>query len=130
MTATNATVRRTAFNALNDITGINRYEYPPEKLVVPAAVVAGLDITRTTFDGAREIGVSVVVAVSHSDASQIQLMDQLLDPSTAGSVLAALESVSDADGVSLAWRTVSGYGEIEWGGTSYYGAVVSCTAYV
>ena len=126
--ATNAEVRRVVFNAL-DLPGVNRYEYPPESVQVPAAIVAGIDITRTTFDAGREIGVTVLVIASHSDASQVQVLDRLLDPSGADSVLAALEGVTDQNGVSLAWRSVSGYGEVVWGGVSYYGAAVSCTAY-
>lgn len=126
--ATNIAVRRAVYDAL-DLPRVNRYAYPPESVETPAAIVAGLDITRTTFDNHREIGVTVLVVVSHSDASQIQVLDELLDPTGAQSVIAALEAVTDQDGVSLAWRSVSGYGEVVWGGVSYYGAAVSCTAY-
>lgn len=128
MTATNADVRRVVFDAVN-ITGVHRYQYPPDSVEVPAAIVAGLDITRTTFEGAREVGVTVLVVVSRSDPSQVEVLDALLDPSSEQSVLAAIEAVSDVDGVSLAWRSVDGYGEVDWGGVSYYGAAVSCTAY-
>ena len=126
--ATNAQVRRVVFDAL-DITGVNRYEYPPESVQVPAAIVAGIEFNRSTFDGSRTVDVGVQLLVSHSDASQLARLDDLLDPSGADSVIAALEAVGDESGVSLSWREVTGYGEVEWGGTGYYGATVVCTAF-
>jgi hypothetical protein len=128
MPATNADVRRVVFDAL-ELPGVNRYQYPPESVQVPAAVVAGIEFNRSTFDGNRTVDVGVQVLVSHSDHSQLRRLDELLDPSGSSSVLAALEAVTDDDGVSLAWREVSAYGEVEWGGESYYGATVVCTAY-
>lgn len=126
--ATNATVRSVVFDALEDLS-VNRYEYPPDSVNVPAVIVAGLEINRSTFQGNRTIDVGVLVLVSHNDVTQLAVLDELLDPTGDGSVVAALEDVNDADGVSLAWTSVSGYGEIEWGGVAYYGATVSCTAY-
>lgn len=126
--ATNAQVRRVVFDAL-DVSGVHRYEYPPESVTVPAAIVAGIEFNRSTFDAGRTVDVGVQVLVSHSDESQLSLLDELLDASGAHSVLSALESVSDQNGVSLAWREVTGYGEVEWGGVSYYGATIVCTAY-
>jgi|688.fasta_scaffold239568_3 Zn-dependent alcohol dehydrogenase len=126
--ATNETVRRVVFDAL-DLPGVHRYPYPPESVQVPAAIVAGLEIDRTTFDGARTVGVTVLIVASHSDASQVAVLDELLDPTGERSALAALEVVSDVDGVSLAWNSVSGYGEVMWGGVSYYGAAITLTAF-
>lgn len=128
MPASNADVRRVVFDAFDGLR-INRYEYPPESVQVPAVIVAGIEFNRSTFDGNRTVDVGVQVLVSHSDHSQLRRLDELIDPTGAGSVLAALEAVSDQDGVSLAWREVTGYGEVEWGGESYYGATVVCTAY-
>lgn len=126
--ASNAEVRRVVYNAL-DLPRLNRYEYPPESVEVPAAIVAGIEFNRSTFNGNRTVDVGVQVLVSHSDASQLARLDDLLDPSGSDSVIAALEAVTDQSGVSLAWREVTGYGEVEWGGVSYYGATVVCTAY-
>lgn len=128
MPATNADVRRVVYDALN-LARLNRYEYPPESVQVPAAIVAGIEFTRSTFDGNRTVEVGVQLLVSHSDHSQLRRLDELLDPTDAGSVLAALEAVSDQNGVSLVWREVTGYGEVEWGGEGYYGATVVCAAY-
>lgn len=128
VTATNADIRQVIYDAV-DLPGVNRYKYPPESIQTPALIVGGLEITRSTFEGARTLDVSVLVLVSHSDTSQLQVMDRLLDPSGADSLLAALEAVTDADGVSLAWRSVGGYGELEWNGVAHYGCVVSCTAH-
>lgn len=126
--ATNAQVRRVVFDAL-DVQGVNRYEYPPESVQTPAAIVAGIEFNRSTFDGNRTVDVGVQLLVSHSDASQLRTLDELLDPTGSGSVIAALEAVTNENGVSLAWRDVAGYGEVEWGGVGYYGATVVCTAY-
>lgn len=128
MTATNAAVREVVYRAL-DLPGVNRYKYPPDSIQTPAVIVGGLEITRSTFDGARTVDVSVLVLVSHNDTSQLQVMDRLLDPTGADSLLASLEAVTDADGVSLAWRSVGGYGELEWNGAAHYGCVVSCSAH-
>lgn len=126
--ATNAAVRSAVYDAL-DLPGLHRYGHPPDSVQVPAAIVAGLDINRTTFDAARTVTVTVLVIVSHSDTSQVAVLDELLDPTGDRSVVAAIEDVSDANGVSLAWTTVAGYGEVVWGGVSYYGAAITVTAY-
>lgn len=127
--ATNNQVRQAAFAALADLPAVNRYMWPPDSVQAPAVIVAGIEFNRSTFDGNRTVEVGVQVLVSKSDASQLRQLDELLDPSGAGSVIAALEDVTDANGVSLAWREVTGYGEVEWGGVAYYGATVVCTAY-
>lgn len=129
MTATNATIRQTIYDALADLSGVNRYMYPPESIQVPAVIVGGMEITRSTYDGGRQVDVSLLVLVSHSDTSQLEIMDVILDPTDQRSALAAIEAVTDANGVSVAWRTVGSYGELEWGGVTYYGAVVSCQVY-
>lgn len=127
--ATIAQVRSAAHNATADIPRLNRYEFPQDSVEVPAAIVAGIEFTRSTFDGGRTVNGAVLVLVSHSDGSQLLLLDELLNPTGAQSVVAALEAVSDADGVSLSWDNVGGYGEVEWGGVAYYGATVSFTAF-
>jgi len=123
MAATNRTIRETLFDAL-DLPSLNRYMYPPDSVQVPAAIVAGLDVTPIA-KGARETTATVLIVVSHSDVDQLETLDMLLDEDDAGSVLHAIEAVDNQDGVSLSWESAGSYGEVEWNGVSYYGAVVS-----
>lgn len=124
MTATNATIRRVIFDAV-DLPGVNRYKYPAESIQTPAVVVAGLDMKRATYEGGRASTVTILVVVSHSDADQLATLDELLDPAGAQSVMAALDATTEVDGVSLAWDEAGSYGEVQWGGVAYYGAVVT-----
>jgi hypothetical protein len=126
--ATNAQIRRAVADAINDLASLNVYRYPPDSVSVPAAIVAGLDIDFASFTGGRETSVAVLVIVSRSHTSQLELLDELLDPAASTSVVAAIESRVDADDVSLMVESVGGYGEIEWGGVSYYGALVTVKA--
>jgi hypothetical protein len=123
MAATNRTIRETLFDAL-DLPSLNRYMYPPDSVQVPAAIVAGLDVTPIA-KGARETTATVLIVVSHSDVDQLETLDMLLDEDDTGSVLHAIEAVTNANGVSLSWESAGSYGEVEWNGVSYYGAVVS-----
>lgn len=124
MTASNATIRRVLFDAL-DLPGVNRYKYPPDSIVTPAAVVAGIDMKRATYEGGRQSTATVMVVVSHSDVDQLATLDELLDPTGAGSVMAALDATDESDGVSLAWDDAGSYGEVQWNGIAYYGAVIT-----
>jgi hypothetical protein len=126
--ATNAQIRLAVAEAIDDVSSLNVYAYPPDSVSVPAAVVAGLDIEFASMTGGRETSVAVLVMVSRSHTSQLELLDALLDPESASSVVAAVESRVDADGVSLLVDSVGGYGEIEWGGVSYYGALMTVKA--
>lgn len=123
MTASNKTIRRVLFDAL-DLPKVNRYRFPVDSIQTPAAVIAGLDITPIA-KGARETSATVLVVVSHSDVDQLETLDMLLDDGDAGSVLHAIEQVTNQDGVSLSWESAGQYGEVAWGGVSYYGAVVT-----
>lgn len=123
MTASNATIRQTIFDAL-DLPGVNRYKYPEDSITVPAVVVAGLDITPVA-KGARETSASIMVVVSHSDSDQLVTLDRLLDEDDTGSVIHAIENVTNVNGVSLSWQSAGSYGEVVWNGITYYGAVVS-----
>lgn len=124
MTASNATIRQTIYDAVGDLSGVNRYLYPPESIQVPAVVVAGLDMKRATYEGGRESTATILVIVSHSDADQLETLDRLLDVSD-GSVMAALDATTEVDGVSLAWDSAGSYGEVQWNGVAYYGAVIT-----
>lgn len=124
MTATNKTIRRVLFDAL-DLPSLNRYMYPPESVNTPAAIIAGLDISPAAAGGKRETTATLLIVVSHSDVDQLETLDMLLDADDAGSVLNAIEDVTDADGVSLSWQDAGSYGEVQWNGVSYYGAVVT-----
>ncbi len=123
MTATNATIRRVIYDAI-DISGVNRYKYPPESIQVPAVIVAGLDMNRATYEGGRQSTATILVVVSHSDVDQLETLDALLDNAD-GSVMAALDATTEADGVSLAWDSAGSYGEVQWNGVAYYGAVIT-----
>jgi hypothetical protein len=124
MTASNKTIRETLFNAL-DLPSLHRYMYPPDSVQVPAAIIAGLDIAPAAVGGKRETTATVLVVVSHSDVDQLITLDRLLDADDTGSVLYAIEAVTNANGVSLSWQDAGSYGEVAWNGVSYYGAVVT-----
>jgi hypothetical protein len=127
VTASNRTIRRTLFDAL-DLPSLHRYQYPPESIQVPAAIIAGLDISPAA-KGARETTATVLIVVSHSDVDQLETLDMLLDEDDDGSVLHAIEAVTNEDGVSLSWQDAGSYGEVQWNGVSYYGAVVTVKAW-
>ena len=127
MTASNGTIRRAIFNAL-DLPSLNRYMYPPESVQVPAAIIAGLDIVADSSDGNRMVTAQIIVVVSHSDVDQLETLDMLLDADTTGSVLKAIEDDDNTDGVDLQWTAAGSYGDIAWNGVAYYGAVVTVEA--
>jgi hypothetical protein len=124
VTASNRTIRTALFNAL-DLPSLHRYMYPPDSVQVPAAIIAGLDVTPAAVGGVRETTATVLIIVSHSDVDQLETLDMLLDQDNTGSVLHAIEAVTNANGVSLSWQDAGSYGEVTWNGVSYYGAVVT-----
>jgi hypothetical protein len=128
VTASNKTIRRTLFDAL-DLPSLHRYQYPPESVQVPAAIIAGLDISPAATGGKRETTATVLIVVSHSDVDQLETLDMLLDEDDDGSVLHAIEATTNEDGVSLSWQDAGSYGEVQWNGVSYYGAVVTVKAW-
>ena len=123
--ATLAEVRAALVDALDDLSGVNRYSYPEDSIQVPAAVVAGLEMTEIALGGLYDITVKVLVVVSRSHTSQLERLDELLDHSGAGSVVAAINDRRDADSISLSVTGVGDYGVIEWGEVAHYGAVVT-----
>lgn len=123
--ATLAEVRAALVDALDDLSGVNRYSYPEDSIQVPAAVVAGLEMTEIALGGLYDITAKVLVVVSRSHTSQLERLDELLDHSGAGSVVAAINDRRDADSISLSVTGVGDYGVIEWGEVAHYGAVVT-----
>ena len=123
--ATLAEVRAALVDALGDLFGVNRYSYPEDSIQVPAAVVAGLEVTEIALGGLYDITAKVLVVVSRSHTSQLERLDELLDHSGAGSVVAAINDRRDADSISLSVTGVGDYGVIEWGEVAHYGAVVT-----
>jgi hypothetical protein len=125
MAATNREIRAAVVDSLVDVPDLNRYSYPDDSIQVPAAVVAGFDMTESTLGGGRDITARVLVVVSRSHTSQLELLDELLDEAGEQSVVAAINDRIDADGVSLMVESVGNYGEVAWGDVSYYGAVIT-----
>jgi hypothetical protein len=125
MAATNREIRAAVVDSLVDVPELNRYRYPDDAIQVPAAVVAGFDMTESTLGGGRDITARVLVVVSRSHTSQLELLDELLDEAGELSVVAAINDRVDADGVSLMVESVGNYGEVVWGDVSYYGAVIT-----
>lgn len=123
--ATLAEVRAALVDALDGLSGVNRYAYPEDSIQVPAAVVAGLEMTEIALGGLYDITAKVLVVVSRSHTSQLERLDELLDHSGAGSVVAAINDRRDADSISLSVTGVGDYGVIEWGEVAHYGAVVT-----
>lgn len=123
--ATLAEVRAALVDALDGLSGVNRYSYPEDSIQVPAAVVAGLEMTEIALGGLYDITAKVLVVVSRSHTSQLERLDELLDHSGAGSVVAAINDRRDADSISLSVTGVGDYGVIEWGDVAHYGAVVT-----
>lgn len=123
--ATLAEVRAALVDALDGLSGVNRYSYPEDSIQVPAAVVAGLEVTEIALGGLYDITAKVLVVVSRSHTSQLERLDELLDHSGAGSVVAAINDRRDADSISLSVTGVGDYGVIEWGEVAHYGAVVT-----
>lgn len=123
--ATLAEVRAALVDALDGLSGVNRYAYPEDSIQVPAAVVAGLEMTEIALGGLYDITAKVLVVVSRSHTSQLERLDELLDHSGAGSVVAAINDRRDADSTSLSVTGVGDYGVIEWGDVAHYGAVVT-----
>lgn len=130
MTATNATIRQTIYDALGNVLGVNRYQFPESSVQAPAACVGAIEFERSTFDGGRRCVARVVVLVSPSDDEQLFVLDRMLDPSDDMSVLAAIDSVTDIDGVSLAWSSTGGYEEVTWNGIGYLGTTVTVDVWV
>jgi len=120
-----AEVRAALVDALDGLSGVNRYSYPEDSIQVPAAVVAGLEMTEIALGGLYDITAKVLVVVSRSHTSQLERLDELLDHSGAGSVVAAINDRRDADSISLSVTGVGDYGVIEWGDVAHYGAVVT-----
>lgn len=123
--ATLAEVRAALVDALDGLSGVNRYAYPEDSIQVPAAVVAGLEMTEIALGGLYDITAKVLVVVSRSHTSQLERLDELLDHSGAGSVVAAINDRRDADSTSMSVTGVGDYGVIEWGDVAHYGAVVT-----
>ncbi len=123
--ATLGEVRAALVDALDDLSGVNRYAYPEDGIEVPAAVVAGVEMTEIALGGLYDITAKVLVVVSRSHVSQLERLDELLDHTGAGSVVAAINDRRDADSISMSVTGVGDYGQIEWGGTNHYGAVIT-----
>jgi hypothetical protein len=122
---TSREIRTALVDALSAVPGINRYRYPEDSIQVPAAVVSGFDMTEARIGGGRDITAKVLVVVSKSHTSQLELLDEMLDEDGAGSVVAAINDRVDADDIAFWVTSVGDYGEFAWGGVDYYGALVN-----
>jgi hypothetical protein len=122
---TNRAIRAAITDPLREITGLHVYDYPVDNVQVPAAVLYDLEHTVATFNAGRTTTAEVVVLVSHNDTAQMARLDDLLDMDDAGSVVSALEDVTNADGVSLSVRSIGTFGLRVIADTPYYGATVS-----
>jgi hypothetical protein len=121
---TSREIRTALVDAISTVPGINRYRYPEDSVTVPAAVVSGFDMTEARIGGGRDITAKVLVVVSKSHTSQLELLDEMLDETGAGSVVAAINDRIDADDIAFWVTSVGDYGEFAWGGVDYYGALV------
>jgi len=124
VSATNSEIRTVIAAALDAVSGLHVYAYPVDAIQTPAAVVTDLEHTFTTFERGRESGAEVTVVVSKSHVDQMVVLDRLLDTDRAGSVVDALEGITDANGVSVSVITVGGFNEIIVGDVAYYAATV------
>lgn len=121
---TNGEIRSVIVDALEPIPELNVHRFPPENAVGITAFVAGFDIATVTYEGGRETTADILVTVPRNHVDQLDLLDDLLDPDGSASVVAALEAVTDVDGVSLSVQRVGDYGEYLVG-TPHYGAKVT-----
>lgn len=122
--ATSREIRTALVDAISTVPGIARYRYPEDSIQVPAAVVSGFDMTELTFGGGRDITAKVLVVVSKSHTSQLEVLDEMLDETGAGSVVAAINDRLNADDIAFWVTSIGDYGEFAWGGVDYYGALV------
>jgi hypothetical protein len=120
--STNATIRRSLYDTLNDgLTGVNVYEYPVDNVQPPCVVITNLESEITTFDGGRTVGATVLVLESHNVTDQMARVDDLVDPNVTGSVP---DLIADQADLSLGVRTIGTIGLYEYAGVAYYGSAV------
>lgn len=67
------------------------HRLPKPEVSVPAVVVGGFTFNEITFGGGQRISVDVFVVVSGNSTDQIDLLDELVDPSRSDSVVSAIE---------------------------------------
>ena len=123
---TNGEIREALAQALNSISGLNIYRYPPEDVNPPCAFIAGFNITPLTFDGNRETKVDVTVVVSHKHVDQIVTLDAMLDSDGAWSVVDAIESATPP-GMNFFVESIGGYRELTVADVAYYAADINVT---
>jgi hypothetical protein len=123
---TNGEIREALAQALNSISGLNIYRYPPEDVNPPCAFIAGFTINPLTFDGNRETKADVTVLVSHKHVDQLVTLDAMLDSDGPWSVVDAIESATPP-GMNFFVENIGGYRELTVGDVGYYAADVSVT---
>ena len=128
------TVRDGLKTRVEMVSGLRGYDTWPDTFSPPGAVIQPMrGDPHTTFSGRGSLWFEVVLAVQQSRLRTAQdQLDDLLDLSGAGSVLAAIEGdvtlAGAAEGLILGgWRD---YGDIEIGGIRYLGAVIDVEVWV
>jgi hypothetical protein len=126
VTTTNAAVRAEVARVLvENVGGVNVYDYPPDTIQAPAVILGGIDWVGDTMPGAnRVVTMPLYVAVSRRNTNYLADLDELCDQG--GALVGSFGDAPTATGMD-SWQvtSVGSYRDINIGDTDYYAATVT-----
>lgn len=101
-----------------------------DTITAPAVVVGSIFLDPATFDGSSRFTVEVHAVASRSSVTQLDVVDQLIDPANDESIWAAIEANPTLAGVvsSIVPQSAGSYRELPLD-AGYYAATVRCEGY-
>jgi hypothetical protein len=125
VTTTNAAVRAEVTRVLvENVGGVNVYDYPPDTIQAPAVILGGIDWVGDTMGDTRVVTMPLYIAVSRRNTNYLADLDALCDQG--GALVGSFDADPTATGVN-SWdvTNVGSYRDINIGDTDYYAATVT-----
>ncbi len=101
-----------------------------DTITAPAVVVGSIFLDPATFDGSSRFTLEIHAVASRSNVTQLDVVDQLIDPANGESIWAVITANPDLGGVvsSIAPQSAGSYRELPLD-AGYYAATVRCEGY-
>ena len=101
-----------------------------DTITAPAVVVGSIFMDPATFDGSARFTVELHAVASRGNVTQLDVIDELIDPANTESIWAVVEANQDLGGVvsSIVPMSAGNYRELPLD-AGYYAATVRCEGY-
>lgn len=121
-------IRQTAASALDQVTGLRAHAAPPGSINPPAALVQHSRITTgVTFGASTDYQLRIVLLCQLGEYRNSQeRVETLIDPAGTVTTSAVVALLSDD---TFGQVTIDDFGDLDYGGTTYAGAILTVDAY-